>query len=88
MWLFYARNIDKCQTGMVYWNRNELYYSFDAANFYYRGAWYWVSLAIPVACMLADSSLLLQYQHPEDLEALMRRADDRMYQVKEKMKRV
>lgn len=40
-----------------------LYYSFDAANFYYRGAWYWVSLAIPVACMLADSSLLLQYQH-------------------------
>ena len=26
-------------------------------------------------------------QHPEDLEALMRRADDRMYQEKEKMKR-
>ena len=40
-----------------------LYYSFDAANVYHRGAWYWISLTIPIGCMLADSSLLLQYQH-------------------------
>ena len=39
-----------------------LYYSFDAANVYHRGAWYWVSLTIPVGCMLADNSLLLQYR--------------------------
>ena len=38
-----------------------LYYSFDAANVYHRGAGFWVSLTIPVGCMLADSSLLLQY---------------------------
>ena len=38
-----------------------LYYSFDAANVYHRGTGYWISLAIPVACMLANSSLLLQY---------------------------
>lgn len=40
----------------------EMYYRIDAANVYHRGAWYWLSLAIPVACMLANSSLLLQYQ--------------------------
>lgn len=39
-----------------------LYYSFDAANVYHRGAGYWISLVIPVACMLADSSLLFQYR--------------------------
>lgn len=37
------------------------YYTFDAANVYHRSGGYWVSLAIPVACMLANSSLLLQY---------------------------
>lgn len=39
-----------------------LYYSFDAANVYHRGAGFGISLMIPVACMLADSSLLLQYR--------------------------
>lgn len=39
-----------------------LYYTFDAANVYHRGAWYWISLTIPVGCMLADGSLLLQYR--------------------------
>lgn len=39
-----------------------MYYGFDASNTYHRNAWFWISLTIPVACMLADSSLLLQYR--------------------------
>ena len=39
-----------------------MYYSFDAANVYHRGGGFWISLTIPIACMLADSSLLLQYR--------------------------
>lgn len=50
-----------------------IYYTFDAANVYHRSALFWVSLTIPVGCMLADSSLLLQYQHrisPRQLAAI------------------
>ena len=39
-----------------------LYYTFDAQNFYHRAAWYPLSLAVPLAGMLLDCSLLVQYR--------------------------
>lgn len=39
-----------------------LYYTFDAQNFYHRAAWYPLSLAVPMAGMLLDCSLLVQYR--------------------------
>lgn len=39
-----------------------LYYYFDADNFYHRNTLYIISLLIPVVCMLIDLSLLLQYR--------------------------
>ena len=39
-----------------------LYYTIDAANVYHRSGGYWISLAIPMLCMLMDSSLLLQFR--------------------------
>ena len=58
-----ARAVGWFGVGLVVLNQfTGLYYSFDAANVYHRGAWYWISLTIPIGCMLADSSLLLQYQ--------------------------
>lgn len=39
-----------------------LYYYFDADNFYHWAALYPVSMLIPVAAMLSEASLLLQYR--------------------------
>lgn len=39
-----------------------LYYTFDAQNFYHRTVWYPVSLLFPLAGMLLDGSLLVQYR--------------------------
>ena len=40
----------------------DLYYYFDAANFYHRNPGYMISLLIPVTGMLIDLSLLLQFR--------------------------
>ena len=39
-----------------------LYYTFDAQNFYHRTAWFPLSLAVPLAGMLLDTGLLVQYR--------------------------
>lgn len=39
-----------------------LYYSFDSSNRYYRCAGYPISLIIPLAAMIIDMSLLIQYR--------------------------
>ena len=39
-----------------------LYYYFDANNFYHRGDLYWVSMLLPLLCMLTDLSLLIEYR--------------------------
>ncbi len=39
-----------------------LYYYFDANNYYHRSNWYLLSLLLPIAGMLIDLSLLLQYR--------------------------
>ena len=58
-----ARTVGWIGVGLVVLTQfTGLYYTFDAANVYHRGVWYWISLTIPVGCMLADSSLLLQYR--------------------------
>lgn len=58
-----ARAVGWIGVGLVVLNLfTGLYYRFDAANVYHRSGWYWISLTIPVGCMLADSSLLLQYR--------------------------
>ena len=41
---------------------NNLYYHFDAQNIYHRNAGYYISFLIPVAGMLIDLTLLVQYR--------------------------
>lgn len=59
-----ARIVGWLGVGLVVLNQfTGLYYTFDAANVYHRNGFYWISLGIPVVCMAANASLLLQYQH-------------------------
>lgn len=54
-----------CATGVVLVILSQfthLYYYFDADNFYHRNPGYFISLLIPVAGMLIDLSLLLQFR--------------------------
>ena len=54
-----------CATGVVLViisQFTDLYYYFDAANFYHRNTGYIISLLIPVTAMLIDLSLLLQFR--------------------------
>ena len=39
-----------------------LYYSFDSHNFYHRNTWYIVSLILPMAGMILDFGLIIQYR--------------------------
>ena len=40
----------------------DLYYYFDADNFYHRNSAYIISMILPLCCMIIDLSLLLQYR--------------------------
>ena len=54
-----------CATGVVlviFSQFTNLYYYFDADNFYHRNPGYFISLLIPVVGMLIDLSLLLQFR--------------------------
>lgn len=54
-----------CATGVVLVILSQFtnfYYYFDADNFYHRNTGYMISLLIPVAAMLIDLSLLLQFR--------------------------
>lgn len=54
-----------CATGVVLViisQFTDFYYYFDADNFYHRNTGYIISLLIPVAAMLIDLSLLLQFR--------------------------
>ncbi len=54
-----------CATGVVLVVISQFtnfYYYFDADNFYHRNTGYFISLLIPVAAMLIDLSLLLQFR--------------------------
>ena len=54
-----------CATGVVLVILSQFtnfYYYFDADNFYHRNMGYMISLLIPVAAMLIDLSLLLQFR--------------------------
>lgn len=47
-----------------------LYYYFDADNFYHRNNGYIISMLLPLCCMLIDSSLLIQYRERISKKAL------------------
>lgn len=48
-----------------------LYYYIDAQNFYHRNSLYWISLVIPVAAMILDLTLLIQYRRNVSSEILV-----------------
>lgn len=49
----------------------DLYYYFDADNFYHRSTLYPVSLGVGILCMVIDLSLLLQYRKQIKLEIFL-----------------
>ena len=49
----------------------DLYYYFDAENFYHRNSAYVISMILPLICMLIDLSLLIQYRKKISREILL-----------------
>lgn len=49
----------------------DLYYYFDAENFYHRNPAYVISMILPLVCMLIDLSLLIQYRRNISREILL-----------------
>lgn len=49
----------------------DLYYYFDAENFYHRNPAYVISMILPLVCMLIDLSLLIQYRKNVSREILL-----------------
>ena len=49
----------------------DLYYYFDAENFYHRNSAYVISMILPLICMLIDLSLLIQYRKKVSRETLL-----------------
>lgn len=48
-----------------------LYYYFDANNYYHRNSAYIISMLLPFCCMLIDLSLLIQYRKRIDRKSLL-----------------
>lgn len=49
----------------------DLYYYFDANNYYHRNSAYILSMLLPLCCMLIDLSLLIQYRKRIDRKSLL-----------------
>ena len=49
----------------------DLYYYFDAENFYHRNSAYVISMILPLSCMLIDLSLLIQFRKKVSREILL-----------------
>lgn len=49
----------------------DLYYYFDANNYYHRNSAYILSMLLPLFCMLIDLSLLIQYRKKIDRKSLL-----------------